>query len=422
MTPHTCGMNTDALSLLDDALLCRVTDLIRQSRGREADLLVHMGELDERRLYLRKGCSSMFAYCTDVLHLSEAEAYLRITAARASRQHPVLLAMLADGRLHLSTIARLTPHLTSENRDRVLARAVHKSKREVLELVAELAPKPDASELIRKLPAAPAAVTRPTVSRPAAEMPASVAAGLVAAVPPPATAGLVAAVPPPQAAAELASDRRTDVRPGENAAVGAQLCPDAAPEAHAEVLFSPRPADVLEPIAPGRYRVQFTASAALREKLERLQSLMSCRQPAALALVIEAAIDEKLRTLSAKRLAAVEKPRKTVPTSHSKATVHPKPTSRHVPAAVRREVWKRDGARCAFVGDSGHRCTERRALEIHHRHPFAMGGDHSLGNVAVVCRSHNMHLAEIDYGRIDYGRNARGGSATPADGRAGPVS
>jgi 5-methylcytosine-specific restriction endonuclease McrA len=384
-----------------------------------------MSELDERRLYLRKGCSSMFAYCADVLHLSEAEAYLRITAARASRQHPVLLAMLADGRLHLSTIARLAPHLTSENRDSVLARAVHKSKREVLELVAELAPKPDASELIRKLPVAPAAVTRPTVYRPAAEMPASVAAGLVAAVPPPATAGLVAAVLPPQAAAERASGRRTDVRPGENAAVGDRLCPDAAEEAHVGVPSSPRPADVLEPISPGRYRVQFTASAALREKLERLQSLMSCRQPVALALVIEAAIDEKLRTLSAKRLAAVEKPRQTVATSHSKATalpkatVLPKPTSRHVPAAVRREVWKRDGARCAFVGDSGHRCTERRALEIHHRHPFAMGGDHSLGNVAVFCRSHNMHLAEIDYGRIDYGRNARGGSATPADRRAG---
>ena len=43
----------------------------------------------------------MFSYATDVLHLSEAEAYLRIAAARASRRHPVLLTMLDDGRLHL---------------------------------------------------------------------------------------------------------------------------------------------------------------------------------------------------------------------------------------------------------------------------------------------------------------------------------
>ena len=47
----------------------------------------------------------MFSYPTDVLHLSEAEAYLRIAAARASRRHPVLLTMLDDGRLHLTLIA-----------------------------------------------------------------------------------------------------------------------------------------------------------------------------------------------------------------------------------------------------------------------------------------------------------------------------
>ena len=62
----------------------------------------------------------MFAYCTEVLHLSESEAYLRIAVARASREHPMLLEMLADGRLHLSGIAKLAPHLTRENRERLL--------------------------------------------------------------------------------------------------------------------------------------------------------------------------------------------------------------------------------------------------------------------------------------------------------------
>ena len=57
----------------------------------------------------------MFAYCTQALHLSEAEAYLRIAAARASREHPFLLSMLADGRLHLTAIAKLAPHLTRDS-------------------------------------------------------------------------------------------------------------------------------------------------------------------------------------------------------------------------------------------------------------------------------------------------------------------
>jgi hypothetical protein len=34
-------------------------------------LLALLMELDARRLYLGEGCSSLFTYCTQVLHLSE---------------------------------------------------------------------------------------------------------------------------------------------------------------------------------------------------------------------------------------------------------------------------------------------------------------------------------------------------------------
>jgi hypothetical protein len=65
----------------------------------------------------------MFSYCTEVFHLSEAEAYLRINVARVSREHPLLLTMLQDGRLHLSGIIKLAPHLTRENQEVLLERA-----------------------------------------------------------------------------------------------------------------------------------------------------------------------------------------------------------------------------------------------------------------------------------------------------------
>ena len=118
----------------------------------ESELVAHIAEVDGRRLYAREASSSMFKYATDVLHLSEAEAYLRIAAARASRRHPVLLKMLDDGRLHLSGIAVLAPHLTDANCEELLARATYKTKRELLVLVAEIAPKPDVAPSIRKLP------------------------------------------------------------------------------------------------------------------------------------------------------------------------------------------------------------------------------------------------------------------------------
>ena len=58
----------------------------------------------------------MLGYYTEALHLSEGEAYLRIAVARASREHPMLLPMLGDGRLHLSAIALLAPHLSGPGR------------------------------------------------------------------------------------------------------------------------------------------------------------------------------------------------------------------------------------------------------------------------------------------------------------------
>ncbi|HUG53565.1 MAG TPA: hypothetical protein VMR21_08185 [Vicinamibacteria bacterium] len=74
-------------SLSDDELLHRLSGLLGQSRRAESDLIAHLGEVDQRRLYAREACESMFAYCTHVLHLSEHEAYLRITVARAARNH-----------------------------------------------------------------------------------------------------------------------------------------------------------------------------------------------------------------------------------------------------------------------------------------------------------------------------------------------
>ena len=123
----------------DDALLRRVPELLKNTRHVEVDL---------RRLYARTS-SSLYSYSTSVLHMSEYEALLRMRVARASRKHPVLLDMLADGRLHLSGIDKLAPVLTRDNCESLLARAVHRSKRDIEELVAEVAPKPDVPPSIR---------------------------------------------------------------------------------------------------------------------------------------------------------------------------------------------------------------------------------------------------------------------------------
>ena len=98
-----------------------------------------------------------------------------------------------------------------------------------------------------------------------------------------------------------------------------------------------------------------------------------------LAAIIEPAVTEKLERLEARRFARAKAPRKGLSERDTS------PSSRHVPAAVRRAVYERDGGRCRYVDEQGRRCTARDGLEFHHRHPFGLGGDHSPGNVTLQC-------------------------------------
>ena len=140
-----CAMN-------DEALLRELETLVRAGRKVEARIVEHIAEVDRRRLFLSRGYSSMFTYCTQALHLSESVAYKRIQAARVSRKYPPVLRMLDDGQLHITAVARLAKLLTRENHETVLARAAQRTKCELDELIAELAPKPDVRPSIRKLP------------------------------------------------------------------------------------------------------------------------------------------------------------------------------------------------------------------------------------------------------------------------------
>ncbi len=147
--------------LTDHELLRRLRDLAARSANLEADLLNHLAEVDARELYLGEGCASMFVYCTEVLHFSEAAAYHRIQAARAARKFPVLLERVRAGELHVSGVKLLAPHLTSENHLELVDLSRHKSKRAVEELLADRAPKPEVPQLVRRLPVPPSTAPPP---------------------------------------------------------------------------------------------------------------------------------------------------------------------------------------------------------------------------------------------------------------------
>ena len=143
---------TDPTRMSNSELLNATVHAAHDERRATAELIALLAEVDARRLYLGEGCSSLFAYCTQVLHLSEHAAYHRIEAARAVRQHPVILERVACGEMTLTAVAMLRPHLTAENHERLLEAARHKSKREIEYQIACLAPKVAARTLLRRLP------------------------------------------------------------------------------------------------------------------------------------------------------------------------------------------------------------------------------------------------------------------------------
>jgi 5-methylcytosine-specific restriction endonuclease McrA len=106
---------------------------------------------------------------------------------------------------------------------------------------------------------------------------------------------------------------------------------------------------------------------------------------------LERALTALLADLDRKKLAATNRPRPTRET---------RPSSRHISAAVTREVWRRDESRCAYVGPNGHRCVERAFLELHHKKPYAVGGEPTVENLELRCRRHNGYEARVYSGRF----------------------
>jgi hypothetical protein len=167
--------------------------------------------------------------------------------------------------------------------------------------------------------------------------------------------------------------------------------PSAAPVAFtaAAPALEPAPARV-KPLAPERFAVQFTMTRKMFEDLEAIRALCSPGEPRDVVEIFGSALALLRTRLEQRKFAATEHPRR----RGARASARP----RHIPAAVKRAVWRRDGGRCTFVSDAGHRCEERRGLEFDHVEPVARGGRATVRNLRLRCRAHNQFEAEQAFG------------------------
>lgn len=254
-----------------------------------AKLLVHLNEIEARRLDLKAACPSLYEFCVRRLGMSDGEACRRIAAARLVKRFPSLLPRIESGELNLTSLHLLRHEITEANVEQIVEQASGKSKREVQELVARRSP-------------------------------------------------------------------RSEVLP------------------------------VIAPIAKDRHEVRFTASTALRDKIERAKDLLRHRDPKCeLESVMNRAFDALIAQLEKETRAKVERPRE------------PK-SAKGVSAEIRRAVFARDGEQCTFTDEHGNRCCATTLLELDHILALAFGGESTVENLRVRCRAHNRLHAEEDFG------------------------
>jgi hypothetical protein len=390
-TTRTDELLASIRRLPDDELVRRLKSLAARERRATVILVAHVAELDTRDVYLRAGYSSLFAYCCDVLALSEHEALNRIEAARTARRFPVVLELLAAAEINLTTVRLLGPHLTADNHVAVLASARGKRKAEVEEIVARLSPRPDVAASVRKLPEPKSAAPGGSVTD------LSTGSGPTDSPVPP--------VPP------------------------AEAVPVPLPHAR-------RSAEVT-PLSPDRYRYQLTIGGPTLEKLRLAKDMLRHALPSGDdEAVLDRALTALLNELARRKLGAEPKEgsvpkedpaleRDLAPNRAGSADEAAEAgragseDSRHVPVAVKRAVWVRDLGRCAFVGPDGHRCGERAFVEFHHVRPCAVGGEPTVENIHLRCRRHNGYEARAFFAREPVDEGQVRGAARRAPGVSG---
>ena len=390
-------------SISDDELFATVQRLTARSNVALADLLAHLGEVERRGIHRIRACASLYTYCIYELRMSEDAAFRRAKAARLVRAYPELRNAIAKGEIHLTGVLIIGPHLGGERHAEILRRARFRSKRELVRLVAEIDPKPEVPALVEPIGPVPSGAATH------------------------------------QSFVEALAGPVRELSPGRRPEDWMKVNDDDASwrdETDAES------ADVTEPQCPLRYKVQFTASQEFVDLLEEARDLLGHESPRpALPDVQLRALRTLVKELRGRKRAATERAQPLVRAnrgdaesdeasgtaperepSFAEAAPERAPSSRYVPAPIRRTVFDRDRARCAYHDNRGERCRETFGLEIHHVRAHALGGPATLDNLELRCRAHNTLAAEQDFGRkhMDRMRGVIDSAAPPRSWCRGP--
>ncbi len=278
--------------LPNHSIVAQLVRLNQQNRRLEAELLLYLGELDRRQIYREQAVASAFAFCVLRLGYSEDVAFKRVGAARLMRRFPLIYDLLVSGRIHLTALMLIKPHLMEENHEEWLLLACEKSKRQVERLVASRCPRPDVRASIRQLPGARHSPLEASPQWATTDHDGIGGAHGQSSAPTTQTTKaqpLSAQATAEQVAAAQVTASPTRLAPSEQVPGALRLAPAAR----------------VTPLSSKTYRVTFTASERLKQKLDRAGELLShCIHPSDLPALVERALDQLLEREETRRYGA----------------------------------------------------------------------------------------------------------------------
>ena len=455
------AVTTTVSALSDDRLLERTKELSGIEHHLEVVVIDHLREIQKRRLYLRRGFSSLFDYAVRELGYSDAAAWRRIKAMRLCAEIDGVRERLQDGTMTLNAAAQLqnafdrqerkkeraarsnpggdgfgvaaqpqdgsaparpaerkpAPVLDPEARRELVEQAAGKSSRQVMQLLAEVDPELAApADRVRPLGAGRweiKAVIDDECRRGLERL-----KGLLSHVDPHMTLGQIMA-----RLVQEGLDRHDPARPPRGRRTAARAA--RARVAGVQQTSAAKTQAASTRGAASAAKQEASAATAAQPEDEGAAPLQADRGPdrpdtSAAKPAGDATSAPKTRRVG-RQAAACAKPA-APPRTQTSAAKAGGATGRAIPAAVKRAVWRRDRGRCSYVDrTSGRRCGSQHLLQIDHVVPYAQGGAAEPNNLRLLCAAHHRHRhAGTGFGRPGQDRQAPVPFSPAAEGGSGP--
>ena len=364
-------MNTNLKRLNNDQLLSQTKNLVQKERQINIQVLQHLQEIQSRKLYLKRGFSSLFEYAVKELGYSESSAYRRIKAMKLCKELPETKLQMAKGELNLCTASKLQTVFEKQEKQ-----IKNKAIQQQAMTTKMLLDKNKKDKLNQKLSKNDAPIIHNAES-------------------------LRHQVP-------ISKEQKRDLIrqvQGKSTKETEKLLSSTFPEVCNEK-------EKVRDISNNKVEIKIILGKDSQQKLEDLKKLLSHKNPnmsygELFSLLAELGLNKydpkrKLTKQNKKiKISAPIQSKKVIDKETSKLPVQIAnqklhnnqkflKSTRYIPSVERHHVWMRDQGQCTYICPKTKRkCSSNHLLQIDHIKPFSLGGTHEPDNLRLLCANHN---------------------------------